>query len=482
LPGVSAFNPGVRSGRSWRDLAVRLAIALAFADASIVVIALPQIVDQLHTSISHVVWVIMAYNLALIVGVLAFLTVSGRVSSRRALLAGLAVFGLASLACGAANHLSVLVAFRCVQGAGGALVVCASLPLLAGAARPGESPIAGWAAAAAVGAAIGPAAGGVLTQVFDWRAIFIAQAPAAALAAAAVLATRVEPPAAAAASGSGETVTSDRTDLGPGAADVALLLLSAGLIGALFLVVVMLINVWLLAPIGAAAILSAIPLATILAERAVRGRSSFLLAATGATFVALGLVGVALISHRELGWVFLALAVCGAGLGLAFTTLTAAALGAAGSPTTRAGRTVIARDAGLVLGLLILTPVFVHDLNEAPKRATPRVTTALLTAPISGAQKGQLAGGLINAFRASSQASLPDLDRVFAPVRARATGSNATKVTALKNRLQLEIERAATRSFRRSLLYSAGFAALVLPVLAVAYWRRRQRSGREAPA
>ena len=59
------------SSRLWQNLWVRLAVALAFADASIVVLALPQIVDRLHTSISHSVWVIVAYNLALIVGAVA---------------------------------------------------------------------------------------------------------------------------------------------------------------------------------------------------------------------------------------------------------------------------------------------------------------------------------------------------------------------------------------------------------------------------
>ena len=207
-----------------------------------------------------------------------------------------------------------------------------------------------------------------------------------------------------------------------------------------------------------------------------------MLAATGALLVALGLVGLALIPNSASpGWVFLSLAVCGAGLGLAFTTLTAAALGAAGSPTLRAGRTVVARDAGLVIGLLVLTPVFVHDLNDSPKLATPPVTVALLAAPIPAAQKTQLAGGLLHAFRASSQTSLPDLDRAFAPVRAQASGANATRLTALKSRLRSVIERAATRAFRGSLLYSAGFAALVVPVLASALaYERRRRGGPKA--
>ena len=187
-------------------------------------------------------------------------------------------------------------------------------------------------------------------------------------------------------------------------------------------------------------------------------------------------MGIALIPSRQLGWVLLALVSSGTGLGLAFTTLTAAALGAAGSPITRAGRTVVARDAGIVLGLLVLTPVFVHDLHDSPKRATPPVTIALFAAPIPATQKTELAGGLVAAFRASSEASLPDLDRAFGPVRAQATGADAAGLKALQRRLQSVIERAATRSFRRSLLYSAGFAALVIPVLALAFaherWRR----------
>ena len=95
--------------RSWRDLTVRFAVGLAFADASIVVLALPQIVDELDTTISHVTWVIMAYNIALIVGVLGFLAARAAADSRATLLAGLALFGLASIGCGIAHNLELLV-------------------------------------------------------------------------------------------------------------------------------------------------------------------------------------------------------------------------------------------------------------------------------------------------------------------------------------------------------------------------------------
>src|SRR5512140_3393792 len=98
----SRFPSGARLVRAssssvWLRLSVSLAVALAFADASIVVLALPQIMERLHTSISHVIWVIGAYNLALIAGAVAIIPMAGRFTSRAALIVGLAVFGLASL-------------------------------------------------------------------------------------------------------------------------------------------------------------------------------------------------------------------------------------------------------------------------------------------------------------------------------------------------------------------------------------------------
>src|SRR5205085_10457006 len=129
--------------------------------------------------------------LALIVTAVAVIPFARRLESTRALIAGLALFGLASIGCGVANSMSALVPLRCLQGVGGGVILCASLPMFASTARPGDSPFNGWSAAAAIGVAVGPAAGGVLTQIFDWRAIFLAQAPVAALAAILVLAVHV---------------------------------------------------------------------------------------------------------------------------------------------------------------------------------------------------------------------------------------------------------------------------------------------------
>jgi MFS family permease len=465
------------SSRLWLKASVSVAVALAFADASIAVLALPQIVVRLHTSISHVTWVITAYNLALITGSLAILPIARWLTSRWSLIAGLTLFGLASIGSGVANSLAVLITMRCVQGVGGALLLAASLPLYASAAAPGESPLSGWAAAAAVGAAIGPASGGLLTQVFDWRAIFLAQAPVAAAAALAVAAAHVR----------SRRQSADRSDyawslesvavsgarrprLQPLTANLALTFISAGLIGALFLVTVLLINVWQLTPLAAAVIVSAIPLLTVITERATRRRSTLLLGATGAVALAVGLTGLALVSHRQVGWVIIALCLCGSGLGMAFPALTEAALSGPGKPVARAARTVAARDAGLVLGLLILTPVFVHELSVAPNRAVPQIAKAVLTAPVPTDLKFRLGAGLLAAQAKAPQSQLPDIGPAFAQVSAHADQPTRTELASLKVQVHSLIQRAATRSFRKPLLYCALFALLVLPLLALRRW------------
>jgi MFS family permease len=472
-------------------LSVRLAIALAFADASVVVLALPQIIERLHTSISHVTWVITAYNLALIACTIAIVPFGTRLASRPALVAGLAVFGLASLGSGAAGSLLVLVLWRCVQGGGAALLLCASLPLFAGERRAGTSVLQSWAATAAVGAAVGPAAGGILTQLFDWRAIFLAQAPVAAVAALTTIAVTTGAPSTDPdASGSSlEAASTGRDDgaaslaaaehgarsaLFPSLANMSLAFVSAGLIGALFLATVMLINVWQLSPLGAAAVLAMIPVATIATERVMRSRPAAVTAAVGAVVLAVGLVLLALISHRELVLTLVALGLCGAGLGLAFPALTRVALETRGPLVARAARTVASREGGLVLGLVLLTPVLVSQLNAAPGRAVAQVTSAIIDSPVSLATKIELGAGLAAANARTPQSQLPDFGPPFA--RAAAGQSTATKKQLAELELQVQgiVQRAVTRSFRGPLLLCALLSMLALAPLAYG-WRRSRR-------
>ena len=186
-----------------------------------------------------------------------------------------------------------------------------------------------------------------------------------------------------------------------------------------------LIDVWLLRPIAAAAVVSAIPITTALAGRAVRGHSLIVSAAVGAALVAVGLVGLSLLTHRQVGGVIVMLALVGTGLGLAFPPLTAAALRSGGPASARAAKTVAARDAGIVVGLLILTPIFVHQLNRAPDQALPAATTAVLTAPIPDSLKSSLAPGLLADYRRTPQGQVPDFGPTFAQAGAHATRSRA---------------------------------------------------------
>jgi MFS family permease len=462
-------------GSRWADGAVRLAIALAFADASVAVLALPQIVVRLHTSISHVTWVITAYNLALIASTLAVLPIASRLASRRALVAGLSVFGLASLGSGAAGSLMLLIVWRCVQGVGGALLLCASLPLLrprAGGGAEGTAQLRSWAVAAAFGAGVGPSAGGVLTQIFDWRAIFFAQAPVAAAAAMAAVAGHLgsdpasapSPPAAPPHA----AVPSERTrgaGTAPALANLALSLISAGLIGALFLATILLINVWQLSPLGAAGVLAVIPLTTVITERAVTERPAAVAGAAGAVVLALGLVVLALVSHRMVGLALIALCLCGVGLGLAFPALTRVALSTAGPPVARAARTVAAREGGLVLGLVLLTPILVNQLDAAPARATPPIFRAIITAPLSLATKIQLGAGLQAASAKAPASELPDLGPPFARAAAGADPTTRAHLAALEVQVRALVQSAVTRGFRTPLLLCAGLSLLAIPAL-----------------
>src|SRR5262249_56515690 len=95
---------------------------------------------------------------------------------------GVTVFVAASLAAGLAPNLPFLLGARGLQGVGATLLLAGSLPVLAALLGSRSSARAWWATAAAVGAVAGPALGGALTQLFDWRSIFLVQAPIAALA------------------------------------------------------------------------------------------------------------------------------------------------------------------------------------------------------------------------------------------------------------------------------------------------------------
>ena len=105
-----------------------IAVALAFADSSIVMLGLPEIYGELDASIPGVSLVITSYNLVVAIAAFALVPVLRRVRPAPILAAGLALFAAASLGCGLASDLTLLVTLRGVQGLGGAMLLAASLP------------------------------------------------------------------------------------------------------------------------------------------------------------------------------------------------------------------------------------------------------------------------------------------------------------------------------------------------------------------
>ncbi|HEX2393055.1 MAG TPA: MFS transporter, partial [Solirubrobacterales bacterium] len=158
------------------------------ADSSVVVLALPQIYRDLDTSVAGVTWVLVSFNLVMALAAVPAALFARRVGPGRAAAVGLAVFAGAGLACGASDQLSTLIVARCVQALGGAAAVTAALELLPATVGSERRAAIVWAGAGATGAALGPAIGGLLTELVSWQSIFFIQVPVALAAATPILA------------------------------------------------------------------------------------------------------------------------------------------------------------------------------------------------------------------------------------------------------------------------------------------------------
>jgi EmrB/QacA subfamily drug resistance transporter len=154
-------------------------------DTTIVNVALPTLVRQLRASNSQLQWVVDAFNLLFAGSVLALGSLSDRFGRKGMLLGGLAVFGFASVAGGLTDSPGALIAARAVMGVGAAMVFPSTLSLLTSVftdRRERALAIGLWGAITGAAIAAGPIVGGWLLQAFDWRSIFFAMAPVAALA------------------------------------------------------------------------------------------------------------------------------------------------------------------------------------------------------------------------------------------------------------------------------------------------------------
>jgi predicted MFS family arabinose efflux permease len=439
-------------------MAVAAAVAIAFADSSIVVLALPELYSRFQTTIEGVSWVVTAYNAAVAVTALALVFLVHRFRAATVLAAGLGVFFVASVGCALANSLGFLIAARSAQGVGAALLLAGALPVLSALTGSAAAGAKIWTLAGTFGLALGPALGGVLTQAFDWRAIFAAQAPFAALALVGVLRSRTGVLAE-----EGWRPSLARTL----PANACLGLLFGALVGALFLAVLLVISVWDYSPIAGAGIVSALPVAALAARPLERRLPRLTAVCGGAALLAAGLIGLALLPSASVPLAVWALALCGAGLGLAVPVLSNAALDL-GDGLTRSGTlTVGARHLGLVLALVLIAPLLASKVPAAGDQALLRGTAVLLDAPIGLDKKVPVALDLDKAFARAQEGETPDLREPFDAHGARSDSALA----AVRDRLAGAIAATITRASRPAFFLCAGFAALAL--LVAALFRRR---------
>jgi MFS family permease len=155
--------------------AASLGSGMAFLDSTVMNVALPAVQADLEVSARDVQWVFGAFALVLA----AFLLVGGsfgdRYGRRRVFVLGAAIFAVASAWCALAPGPGQLIVARAVQGAGGALLVPASLAIV-GASFDGAQrakAIGTWGALSATAMAVGPVLGGWLVEDVSWRAAFL---------------------------------------------------------------------------------------------------------------------------------------------------------------------------------------------------------------------------------------------------------------------------------------------------------------------
>ncbi|MFK8908292.1 MFS transporter [Streptomyces sp. YS-3] len=181
-PGAEAPDgPGPAGSATAVLAAAVLGFFVITLDVSGVNVALPAVGDDLGGSLSGLQWVADSYTLMFAALMLSAGALSDAIGARRAYGWGLAVFTVASLACGVVPTLGALTAARVVQGSAAAVMVPASLALIRQAFPDPQARARGialWTVGGAVAIAAGPVLGGLLTTQWSWRAVFFLNVPA----------------------------------------------------------------------------------------------------------------------------------------------------------------------------------------------------------------------------------------------------------------------------------------------------------------
>jgi EmrB/QacA subfamily drug resistance transporter len=166
--------------RPWPALwALVLGFFMILVDSTIVSVATPSILSDLHTDVGNVVWVTSAYLLAYAVPLLITGRLGDRIGPKKLYLAGLTLFTIASVWCGLTNSIEMLIIARVFQGLGASMMTPQTMAVITRIFPANErgKAMSLWGATAGVATLVGPILGGVLVDGLGWQWIFFINAP-----------------------------------------------------------------------------------------------------------------------------------------------------------------------------------------------------------------------------------------------------------------------------------------------------------------
>src|SRR5438105_6637847 len=159
-------------------LLAALAVLMASIDGTIMVVALPQLTESLHTSLSWVGWTVTSYQLVQIVMFPLAGQLSDMLGRRRVFVFCVITFTLSSVLCGLAPNVGVLIVFRAIQAVGGGGIMPSVIGLIADEYRGHRAQAIGLISSVMpIGSIIGPNLGGLLLETWGWRAMFFVDLP-----------------------------------------------------------------------------------------------------------------------------------------------------------------------------------------------------------------------------------------------------------------------------------------------------------------
>ena len=167
----------------WILVATILGSSMAFIDGSVVNVALPVIQRELNATTSDVQWIVEAYSLFLAALILVGGSLGDHFGRRRIFAIGVTVFTIASIFCGLAPNVQLLIIARALQGIGGALLVPGSLAIISASFSTEQRgrAIGTWSGFTSITSLVGPVLGGVLVEYASWRWVFFLNVPLAAI-------------------------------------------------------------------------------------------------------------------------------------------------------------------------------------------------------------------------------------------------------------------------------------------------------------